>query len=113
MFLWKGISESAESEAKKKRDKACQLSTRLGAARYSALKGAVSADGDGKHCSGVDDLARNETTIPGACFNFAVSYVVACSIWCLACIRKAEVGKIRKDIFLHEPPSREHQKTNS
>ena len=60
MFLCKGISESAESEAKKKRDKSCQLSTRLGAARYSALKGAVSADGDGKRCSGVDDLARNE-----------------------------------------------------
>ena len=42
-------------ETKKKRDKSCQLSTRLGAARYNALKGAVSADGDGKHCSGVDD----------------------------------------------------------
>ena len=53
MFLCKGISESIESEAKKKRDKSCQLSTRLGATRYSALKGAVSADGD-------DDLARNE-----------------------------------------------------
>ena len=60
MFLCKGISESAESEAKKKRDKSCQLSTRLGAACYSALKGEVSADGDGKRCSGVDDLARNE-----------------------------------------------------
>ena len=58
--LCKGISESAESEAKKKRDKPCQLSTRLGAARYSALKGAVSADGDGKCSSGVDDLARHE-----------------------------------------------------
>ena len=33
---------------------------RLGAARYSALKGAVSADGDGKRCFGVDDLACNE-----------------------------------------------------
>ena len=60
MFLCKGISESAKSEAKKKRHKSCQLSTRLGAARYNALKGAVSADGDGKCCSGVDDLARNE-----------------------------------------------------
>ena len=28
-------------------------------ARYSAIKGAVSADGDGKCSSGVDDLARN------------------------------------------------------
>ena len=60
MFLCKGISESAESEAKKKRDKSCQLSTRLGATRYSALKGAVSAAGDGKRCSGVDDLTCNE-----------------------------------------------------
>ena len=60
MFLCKGISESAESEAKKKRDKSCQLSTRLGTARYNALKGAVSADGDGKRSSVVDDLARNE-----------------------------------------------------
>ena len=60
MFLCKGISESIESEAKKKRDKSCQLSTRLGAACYSTLKGAVSADGDGKRSSGVDDLARNE-----------------------------------------------------
>ena len=60
MFLCKGISESAESEAKKKRDKSCQLSTRVGKARYSAIKGAVSANGDGKRSSGVDDLARNE-----------------------------------------------------
>ena len=60
MFLCKGISESVESEAKKKRDKSCQLSTRLGAAHYNALKGAMSADGDGKRCSRVDDLARNE-----------------------------------------------------
>jgi hypothetical protein len=29
-------------------------------ARYSAIKGAVSADGDGKRSSGVDDLARHE-----------------------------------------------------
>ena len=51
------------------------------------------------------------TTIPGACFNFTMSYVVACSIWCLACIRKAEVGKIRKDIFYmnHHPVSTRRQ----
>ena len=60
MFLCKGISESAEREAKKKRNKSCQLSTRLGMARYSVIKGAVSADGDSKRSSGVDDLARNE-----------------------------------------------------
>ena len=33
---------------------------RLGATHYSALKGAVSADGERKRSSGVDDLARNE-----------------------------------------------------
>ena len=60
MFLCKGISEFASREAKKKRDNSCQLSTRLGTARYSAINGAVSADGDGKRSSGVDDLARNE-----------------------------------------------------
>ena len=60
MFLCKGILESASRGAAKKRENLCQLSTWLGAARYNALKGAVSADGDGKRCSGVDDLARNE-----------------------------------------------------
>lgn len=33
---------------------------RLGQTRFSLIKGAVSADGDGKRSSGVDDLARNE-----------------------------------------------------
>lgn len=37
-----------------------QLGVRLGKTRYNAIKGALSADGDGKHSSGVDDLARNE-----------------------------------------------------
>ena len=60
MFLCKGISESASRDAAKKREKSCQLSSRLGTTRYSAIKGAVSADGDGKRSSGVDDLARNE-----------------------------------------------------
>ena len=31
-----------------------------GKTRFNAIKGAVSADGDGKRSSGVDDLARNE-----------------------------------------------------
>ena len=114
MFLCKGISDSAAlREAKKKREKSLHLCLRVGKTRYSAIKGAASADGDGKRSSGVDDLAHNEPPSQVLCFNFAVSYVVACSIWCLACIRKAKVGKIRKDIFLHEPPSREHQKKNS
>ena len=33
---------------------------RVSTTRYSAIKGAVSADGDGKRSSGVDDLTRNE-----------------------------------------------------
>ena len=60
MFLCKGISESAEREAAKKREKLLQLRMRVGKTRYSAIKGAVSADGDGKRSSVVDDLARNE-----------------------------------------------------
>ena len=60
MFLCKGISESAEREAAKKREKLRQLSSWVCTTRYSAIKGAVSADGDGKRSSGVDDLARNE-----------------------------------------------------
>lgn len=61
MFLCKGISDSAAMrEAKKKREKSLQLRMRVGKTRYNAIKGAVSADGDGKHSSGVDDLARNE-----------------------------------------------------
>ena len=61
MFLCKGISDSAAlTEAKKKREKSLQRGTRLGQTRFSLIKGAVSADGDGKRSSGVDDLARNE-----------------------------------------------------
>ena len=60
MFLCKGISESASREAEKKREKSVQLGMRVGKARYNAIKGAMSADGDGKHSSGVDDLARHE-----------------------------------------------------
>ena len=61
MFLCKGISDSAAMrEAKKKREKSLQLRMRVGKTRYSAIKGAVSADGDGKRSSGVDDLPHNE-----------------------------------------------------
>ena len=61
MFLCKGISDSAAMrEAKKKRGKSLQLRMWVGKTRYSAIKGAVLADGDGKRSSGVDDLARNE-----------------------------------------------------
>ena len=47
-------------EDKKKREKSLQLRVRLGKTRYNTIKGVVSADGDGKRSSGVDDLARNE-----------------------------------------------------
>ena len=40
-------------EAKKKRVTSLQLRMRVGKTRYSAIKGAVSADGDGKRSSGV------------------------------------------------------------
>ena len=61
MFLCKGISDSpAEREAAKKREKPLQLGIWVGKKRYNAIKGAMSADGDGKRSSGVDDLARNE-----------------------------------------------------
>ena len=60
MLLCKGISEFAEREAAEKREKSRQLSSRVCTTRYSAIKGAVSADGDAKCSSGVDDLARNE-----------------------------------------------------
>ena len=61
MFLCKGISDSAAMrEAKKKREKSLQFGVRLGKTRFDALKGVVSADGDGKRSSRVDDLARNE-----------------------------------------------------
>ena len=60
MFLCKGISESDEREAAKKREKSRQLSSRVCTTRYRAIKGAVLVDGEGKRSSGVDDLARNE-----------------------------------------------------
>ena len=73
MFLCKGISDSvAMREAKKKREKSLQLRMRVGKTRYNAIKGAMSADGDGKRSSGVDDLACNEPP----------SQVLALTSWC-------------------------------
>ena len=61
MFLCKGISDSAAfTEAENKREKLLQRGTRLGQTRFSHLKAAVSADGDSKRSSGVDDLAHHE-----------------------------------------------------
>ena len=59
-------------EAKKKREKSLQLRMQVGKTRYIAIKGAVSADGDGKCSSGVDDLACNEPP----------SQVLALTLWC-------------------------------
>ena len=47
-------------EAKNKREKLLQRRTWIGQTRFSLIIGVVLADGDGKHSSGVDDLARNE-----------------------------------------------------
>ena len=47
-------------EAKKKREKSLQFGVRLGKTHFNALKGVVSADGDGESSTEVDDLARNE-----------------------------------------------------
>ena len=60
MFLCKGISDSALREAEKKREKSLQFGVRVGKTRFNALKGVVSADGDGERSSGVDDLSRHE-----------------------------------------------------
>ena len=69
-----GISDSANRliEAQNKREKQLQLSLVLGKTRFSAIKGAVSADGDGKRSSGVDDLARHEPPFQ----------VLALTSWC-------------------------------
>ena len=60
MFLCKGISDPALTEAEKSREKLLRRGMRLGQTRFKTLKGVVSADGDGKRSSGVDELARNE-----------------------------------------------------
>ena len=61
MFLCKSISDSpAMREAKKKREKSLQRLTRIGQTCFNLIIGALSADGDGKRSSGVDDLAHNE-----------------------------------------------------
>ena len=59
-------------EAKKKREKLLQLRMRVAKTCYSAIKGAMSADGDGKRSSGVDDIGRNEPP----------SQVLALTSWC-------------------------------
>ena len=60
MFLCKGISDPALTEAEKIREKSLQRGTRISQTRFMTLKGVVSADGDGERSSGVDDIARHE-----------------------------------------------------
>ena len=60
MFLCKVISDSALTEAEKKREKSLLLASRAGKTHVFALKVGCSTDGDNKRSSGVDDLARNE-----------------------------------------------------
>ena len=69
-----GISDSANQlmEARNKREKQLQISSGLGKTHFSIIKGAVSADGEGKSSSGVDDLARNEPP----------SQVLSLTSWC-------------------------------
>ena len=58
MFLCKGISDPALTEAEKNREKSLQRGTRLGQKHFKALKGVVLANGDEERSSGVDDLAH-------------------------------------------------------
>ena len=57
-----GISDSDAvlMNAENKRQKSLQCNSKISTKRFSTLKGAMSADGDDKRSSGVDDLARNE-----------------------------------------------------
>ena len=100
-------------EAKKKREKSLQLRMRVGKTRYSAIKGAVSADGDGKRSSRVDDLARNEPP------SQVLALTSRCHMWLhvpygvyLVFKRpKSAFIKIKKDIFYmnHHPVSTRRQ----
>ena len=60
VFLCKGISDPALTEAEKIREKSLLPGTRLSQTCFKTIKGVVSADGDGERSSGVDDLARHE-----------------------------------------------------
>ena len=86
MFLCKGISDPTLTEAEKKREKSLLLASRAGKTHVFALKVGCSTDGDSKHSSGVDDLARNEPP------SQVLALTSRCHMWCLACIRKAKVG---------------------
>ena len=81
MFLCKGISDSAAMrEAEKKREKSLHHGTWIGQTRLSLIKGAASADGDGKRSSGVDDLARHEPP------SQVLSLTSRCHMWLHGCV---------------------------
>ena len=62
VFLCKGISDPALTEAEKHREKSLQRGTRLGQKCFKSLKGVVSANGDEERSSGVDDPRREPPT---------------------------------------------------
>ena len=77
MFLCKGISASALTEAEKIREKSLRRGTRLSQACFKTIKGVVSADGDGERSSGVDDLARHEPP------SQVLALTSRCHMWCM------------------------------
>ena len=58
VFLFMDISDFGALliNTQKKRHESLQYNSRISTKRFSALKGEVSADGDNKHSSAVDDL---------------------------------------------------------
>ena len=76
-FLCMGISDSANQliEARNKREKQLQLSLGLGKTCFSVIKGEVSADGDSKRSSTVDDL--NCHTQPSQ----VLALTLRCQMW--------------------------------
>ena len=82
---------------------------RVGKTRYSAIKGAVSADGDGKRTSGVDNLAPNEppSQVPALTSWCHMWLHVAYGVYLVFERLKSVFIKIRKDIFYmsHHPVS--------
>jgi hypothetical protein len=87
VLLCMGISESQAQYSKKKTEQSLQSASRIGKARWDALKKTVvSFDEDYQHSSVVDDPICHTRASRVLCFNFTVSYVVACCIWCLTCI---------------------------
>ena len=79
-----GISDSDAvlMNTNKKRQKSLQCNSKISTKRFSALMGAVSAVGDSKRSSAVDDL--NCHTQPSQVLALTLHF--ACCIWCLSCI---------------------------